>query len=144
MTALAEDLAAIQQVLNRYTDAACRQDWAAMLDTYAPDGVWAVPGRNMELAGHAEIGAELPVFVTLFDYFVQVNTPAVIEVSGDTARASCTIRECGRFSGREEALEVLGRYDDELVRTPAGWKFARRTFRTYGMHRFPLLPGKAF
>lgn len=144
MTGAAADGWAIQQLMNRYSEGACRRDWAQMLDTFAQDGVWAVPSRGMELTGHAEIGAELPVFVGQFDYFVQMNSAAVIDVSGDRATARSVIRECGRFSGRDEALEVMGRYDDELVRTNAGWKFARRTFTAYGLHRFPLLAGPAF
>jgi hypothetical protein len=82
-------------------------------------------------------------FVAQMDYFVQLNSPAVIEVAGDAAMARSTIRECGKFAGRDEALEVMGYYADELVRTAAGWRFARRTFRGLGVHRFPLSAGPA-
>jgi hypothetical protein len=61
-------------------------------------------------------------------------------VEGDTATARSVIRECGKFSGRDEALEVLGLYADVLVRTADGWKFAERVFEIRGMHSFPLSP----
>lgn len=141
---MVQDGWAIQQLMNRYSEGASRRDWAQMLDTFAPDGIWAVPARDMVLTGHGEIGPALPVFVAQFDYFVQMNSAAVIEVSGDAATARSVIRECGKFSGRQEALEIMGRYDDELVRTGEGWKFARRTFTSFGMHRFALLDGPPF
>ena len=79
-------------------------------------------------------------FVAQMAYFVQVNSPAVITVQGDRASARSIIRECGKFADRDEALEILGCYDDELVRTDAGWRFARRVFRSYGKHTFALQP----
>ena len=137
------DEVAIQQVLNRYTDGCNRQDWPQVMDTFLADGVWAVPAQGIELTGHAAIQPAMAAFLMQMDYFYQLNTPAVIEVSGDTAIARSTIRECGKFKGRDEALEVLGLYSDELRRTESGWKFARRTFRSAGLHRFALLPGQA-
>lgn len=132
---------AIQQLLNRYTDGCNRQDWAQVMACFAEDGAWVAQGH--EFRGHAAIQPAMAGFLTAFEYFVQVNTPAVIELSGDRATARSTIREMGKFKGRDEALEVLGRYDDEIVRADDGWKFARRTFHAYGLHRMPLLPGPA-
>jgi hypothetical protein len=48
--------------------------------------------------------------------------------------------ECGKFADRDEALEVFGRYSDELIRTAEGWRFTRRVFHAIGQHRFALLP----
>jgi hypothetical protein len=52
--------------------------------------------------------------------------------------ARSVIRKCGKFADRDEALEVVGFYNDELVRTAEGWKFTRRAFKAAGMHTFPL------
>ena len=49
-----------------------------------------------------------------------------------------------KFRDRDEALEVLGYYEDDIVRTDEGWKFTRRRFTSFGLHRFPLPPGAAF
>jgi hypothetical protein len=75
------------------------------------------------------------------DYIVQLNAPALIDIKEGTATARSVIRECGKFVGRDEALEVLGFYADTLVRAPAGWRFSRRVFEVRGMHRFSLAPG---
>lgn len=135
------DLEAIQQVLNRYSDGCSRRDWDQVADTFMPDGIWEVPALGTFHQGWAAMHPAMAGFVAQMDYFVQLNAPAVIEVSGDSATARTTIRECGKFTGRDEALEVMGFYSDELVRTPHGWKFALRTFRGVGVHRFPLLGG---
>lgn len=135
------DEAAIQQVINRYTDGCNRHDWLQVMATFAADGVWEVRGNAIR--GHANIQPAMAAFLTQMDYFTQTASPAVIAVAGDTATARTTIRECGKFKGRDEALEVLGFYADDLVRTDEGWKFARRKFTSFGLHRFALLPGPA-
>lgn len=68
------------------------------------------------------------------------NSKALIKIDGDKATVRSVIRECGKFSGRNEGLEVLGLYADDLVRTANGWKFRRRCFELRGMHSFPLSP----
>jgi len=134
------DEIAIQQVLNLYTEGAGRADWDQVLGTFAQGGVWEVPGVGA-FTGRAEIEPVMTAFVAQMAYFVQLNTPAVITVDGDTAKARCVIRECGKFKDRDEALEVLGFYSDDLIRTDHGWKFARRTWKLAGMQRFALLAG---
>lgn len=136
------DEAAIQTLLNLYTDGCNRQDWPQVMATFAEDGVWAFAGN--EHNGHAAIQATMSAFLSRMDYFIQSAFAPIIAVTGDTATARITIREVGKFKGKNEALEVLGFYTDDLIRTPDGWKFARRTFRSYGLHRFALLEGPPF
>jgi ketosteroid isomerase-like protein len=136
------DEEAIQQVLNLYTEGSGKADWDQVLGTFLTDGIWEVPGVGT-FTGRDEIQPVMEGFIAQMDYFVQLNTPAIIAVDGDTATARSVIRECGKFKGRHEALEVLGFYSDELVRTSEGWKFARRTWKAAGMHRFALLPDPA-
>jgi ketosteroid isomerase-like protein len=134
---------AIQQLINRYSEGSSRPDWDMIKDTFAEDGVWAVPVHQIELKGWAAMQPAMAGFVEQMAYFIQINSPATITVDGDTATARSLIRECGKFKDRDEALEVMGIYEDELVRTAGGWKFARRTFRDLGAHRIPLSPGPA-
>jgi ketosteroid isomerase-like protein len=134
------DEIAIQQTLNTYSDGASRADWEQVLSTFMPDGIWEVPALKARFQEHAAIRQVMAGFVAQMDYFVQINSPAIIQVAGDKATARSGIRECGKYTGRDEALEVLGRYDDELVRTADGWKFARRVFHAAGKHTFALLP----
>lgn len=132
-----DDLIAIQQVINRCSEAASRADWATAGTTFADDGVWDTPvgcykGRDAALHGMSSTAA-------LFDYIVQVNAPAVIHVDGDTATARSMIKESGKYKGKDEILEVLGLFADTLVRTADGWKFKYRLFKLLGMHSTPML-----
>lgn len=135
------DIEAIQQLINRYSDAATRRDWAQMQDVFAADGEWLVPEQGMAFRGPETIVAPMAAFLERFDYFVQMNSAAVIEVEGDHATARSVVRESGKFAGTAIGIEVMGQYTDDLVRTEAGWKFARRTFTGLGMHRYDLLTG---
>jgi ketosteroid isomerase-like protein len=137
------DHVAIQQTLNRYTEAASRADWDQAAATFLSDGIWEITALGKKFQGRAAIREALAGFVAPMDYMVQINAPGVIVIDGDTATVRSSIRECGKFSGKNEALEVLGHYADKLVRAPDGWKFAHRVFEVRGMHRFPLLPASA-
>ena len=129
----------IQQTLNLYTEGAGRRNWEQVLATFLPDGIWEIPALGARHQGHAAIREAMTSFVKQMSYFVQINGPAIIETDGDRATARSAIRECGKFIDRNEALEVLGFYDDELVRLDSSWKFARRRFVLAGMHSFALL-----
>lgn len=133
------DEIAIQQVLNAYSEGASRSDWDQVLSTFLPDAIWEVPAMKMHFQGHAAMRPVMSGFVAKMAYFVQLNSPAIINVAGDKASARCTVRECGKFADRDEAMEVFGVYHDELVR--AGWKFSRRSFHPVGRHSYALLPG---
>jgi ketosteroid isomerase-like protein len=133
------DEIAIQQTINRYSDGASRRDWERVLSTFAPDATWEIPTFELICRDHAVIRDTMAGFVAQMAYFVQINAPALISVNGDLATARSTIRECGKFADRDEALEILGFYDDELKRTEQGWKFSRRVFHALGQHRFALL-----
>ena len=137
------DEIAIQQTLNLYSEGASRADWNQVLSTFAPDGIWEIPALTVRLQDRTAIQKVMADFVGQMAYFVQVNSPAIITIDRDRATARSIIRECGKYADRDEALEVLGRYEDELVRTSAGWKFSRRVFHAHGKHTFSLRPTTA-
>jgi ketosteroid isomerase-like protein len=136
------DEIAIQQTLNRYSEGASRADWKQVMATFTKDATWEISNLGARFQDHAVIQKVMSDFVGQMSYFVQVNSGAIIAVDGDNATARSVIRECGKYADRDEALEILGRYSDELTRTPDGWKFTRRVFEAFGQHRFKLLPGQ--
>ena len=134
------DEAAIQQVLSAYSIATSRGDEAGLLALFTDDAVWSVPGIGLNLEGIEAIRAGMAGIRGQFDYIVQVHGPALVTVSGDAATATSVIRECGKYADRDVAVEFMGVYDDDLVRTPSGWRFRKREFDLQGMHDFALLP----
>jgi hypothetical protein len=137
------DEIAIQQTLNRYSEGVSRADWKQVMATFTKDATWEIPVLGARFQDHTVIQKAMSDFVGQMAYFVQINSPAIIAVDGDKASARSIIRECGKFADRDEALEVFGRYSDELIRTPERWKFTRRVFDPIGQHRLKLLPGQS-
>lgn len=131
---------AIQQVLSAYSVATSRGDDDAVMALYGDDPIWSIPGIGAHFEGAAAIREGMAGIRTQFDYIVQVHGPAEINVTGDRATAASVIRESGKYAGRDVAVDILGLYADDLVRTPQGWKFKRRLFELQGMHAFPLVP----
>lgn len=129
---------AIQQLICCYTEGCNRRDWQQVTGTFMPDGAWEIPETGARHVGRAAIGAEMAGFVKRLDTFVQFNAPAIIAVHGDHATARSLIREAGRYAGKPQALQVMGFYDDQLVRTAKGWRFARRAFHALGLHKYPV------
>ena len=132
------DITAIQQLLNAYTEAASRSDWAVVKSCFTEDAIWETPAGK--IAGRDAAVAKMGELVAGFDYIVQLNAPGVIAVSGDSATARSVIRECGKLKGQDVAMEFLAHYNDKLVRTADGWKFAHRVFVSQGMHSFAVSP----
>lgn len=131
----------IQDVITLYSIGCSKRDWGMVTGLFTEDGEWCAAGATLK--GRAALGAAMSGFLVKMAYFVQMNSPAVIRVDGDTATAESTIREMGKFIDRDEAFECLGWYADELVRTSEGWKFARKTFTTAGTHLVTLGAGPA-
>lgn len=138
-----DDFQLIQQLHNRYSFGSSTADWDMVMSTLAPDCVWLVPDLGVELRGQKAI---LEGFLSLTEavaYVVQQNSPALIEIDGDTAVTRCLIRECGKYVDRDAAMEVLGYYTDKLARTADGWKFTERRFTIRGMQDVILAPKPA-
>jgi hypothetical protein len=68
------------------------------------------------------------------EFVFQTVHQGLVQVDGDTARARFPITEWARRAADARPIQFLGVYQDECVRTGAGWRFARRTLvpRTIG------------
>jgi ketosteroid isomerase-like protein len=136
------DHQAIQTLHSIYAEGSSIGDFDQVTGCFTEDGIWdaGVAGVHQ---GRENMAKFMAGFVSQFAYYIQTNSPAIISVDGDTATSRATVRECGKFRGRDEALEVMGYYNDDLIRTPGGWKFTRRRFTGLGAHRFALMVGPA-
>lgn len=122
-----EDAAEIRALTATYNETFDNMEVEAFVSTFLPDGEFSVDdgeplvGRSALAAFHREIG------------FGKVHHTADhrVMVDGDRATQVCTLilgsRHPDKAFGSAE-FENSGRYLDELVRTPEGWKFRRRTF----------------
>ncbi len=131
----------IQRVITTYSQYASRGDWDTVMTLYLPEAVWEIPHLGLKFDGKEQVAAALRGFKDAMAYVVQINGPALIEVTGDSAIASSAIRECGISADSNEGFEYLGLYVDTLARTPDGWKFRLRRFEGIGSHVFALTSG---
>lgn len=125
--AVGADKAEIAEVLMRYATGIDQRDWDLFRTCFTDDvvaaydavatwnGVDAITGF-MD-AAHADMGHTLHRLGNL-----------VIEVEGDTATARAYVDVILMTTGGQEGLNCVGVYDDDLVRTPAGWRIRRRHF----------------
>lgn len=111
---------------NRYFDDGDPERFA---ETFTEDGRMVVTGGPTVAGRHAleEMCRHTPYGV------VHVTVDPVVEVDGDRAVQQVTLLVLARPApdappdGRVSALQRTGHYTDELLRTPAGWRFATRT-----------------
>jgi uncharacterized protein (TIGR02246 family) len=115
MPSTTEDRDEILQLMYRYNHAIDSGDAPGWAATFTADGVFDVAGRLM--SGRDELIA----FASSVHGYRHTVVNPVIDVAGDaaTVRAYFVV-----FTGT--ALAGIGTYQDEVVRTPDGWRFAKR------------------
>jgi uncharacterized protein (TIGR02246 family) len=122
------DRAQIRELTARYNRSFDEGDPEAFAATFTDDGVMEVAGgpTTTGRAALAEMCRHTPYGI------VHVTTDATVEVDGDRAVQDVTLLVVNRPPAdaprdkRVSRVQRSGRYHDELVRTPDGWRFARR------------------
>ena len=128
MQAIADRLA-IGDVLTRYATALDTRDWDVFATCFTPDVVAhydpVEPRHGYEAFLELARGSLEGVAVTQ-----HIVTNHVIDIAGDTATARSYAHAMHVRPGTEggDQFVIAGTYEDELVRTAAGWVIRRRRF----------------
>jgi 3-phenylpropionate/cinnamic acid dioxygenase small subunit len=119
----------IVDVLIRYATGIDRRDWPLFRTVFTDDceldygdiGVWHGVDAVTEFMdqSHAMAGHTLHRL-----------TNFAVDVDGDTARARAYVDALIFAPDNNSGVNAVGFYDDELARTPEGWRIARRRFTT--------------
>ena len=121
---LGTDRDAITDLLTRYTYNGDRGRTAGLAACFAEDGTLEFPGgKGTGPAGVTEAltsGERNPALTFIRHH---ISNP-LIEVSGDTATVRSYV-----FVVSNNGPDHSGTYDDQLIRTPEGWRFAYRRVR---------------
>lgn len=122
-----EDEHDIERVLVRYATGIDRRDWelfrTCFTDDVRADYEGLEPWHSADeitafmAERHADMGHTMHRLSNL-----------AIEVDGDTATARTYVDAVLMASDGQTGLNPRGFYDDELVRTPDGWRIAHRRF----------------
>ena len=126
-----QDRIEIVAVLDRYAEALDQRRWELLEQVFAPDvdcdfGEWSA--------------RSLPEAVATIRSYLENCGPSQhlqgnyrVELDGDRAKSRVYIRAShvglGRAAGK--SYEMTGEYEDELRRTPAGWRSAKRRIRVF-------------
>jgi len=121
-----EDLAAITQLFidyGRYLDAG---NFAAYAKLFADDGE-VLLGPMGRATGPVAIQALMEQMLgsTVGNSYHLISSP-MITLDGDSATSSTMWTVFNRSESGEPQATMIGRHEDVLVRTSAGWRFKRR------------------
>ena len=129
-----DDIVAIRSLVDRYSAAANRLDSSGMAAVYTNDAELVAFGNS--IAGRDAIEAVFAQTMGMFDVMNQICSGGVIAIDGDRATGHWTITELSKRSNFDKLEIFLGNYDDDLIRTPDGWRFARRVLSRRLQSRF--------
>jgi len=117
MPSIVEDRDEILQLLYRYNHTIDSGDAEGWADTWTDDAVF-------DVAGNVTTGRDaLRKFASSVHGTRHMVTNPLIDVAGDTAAVHAYLIV---YHGMQMA--TIGTYEDQLVRTPAGWRFTKRAF----------------
>jgi 3-phenylpropionate/cinnamic acid dioxygenase small subunit len=121
-----DDRTAIIDTVTRYATALDTRDWALLDEVFTPDAVGDF-GAGL-LTGRAAVRGLVVRMLGGSGPSQHLLANHRVELDGDVARCVCQVRAfsagAGPAAGR--SYELFGEYRDELVRTPEGWRIARR------------------
>ena len=134
MKLTADDRLDIIELPGRYADALDRLEPEQLRDIFTEDAIWEVVGGSLRLVGLDHIMA----FMARPDVHpgAHLMTNMYIASCGEDADGRLVAHLCSRGvfpvgpSDRLNPTEVFyGRYDDDVVRTEAGWRIRHRRYR---------------
>ncbi|BBZ70677.1 MULTISPECIES: nuclear transport factor 2 family protein [Mycobacterium] len=135
------DIIAINHLAASYSEAMCRFAVEEAVETYAEDGVLSTPTTE-DAVGRTAIAETIGRTVSGLDFVFQTLHQGLVEVHGDTAMTYFTITEWARRTADGRGILFLGVYRDDVIRTAAGWRFARRRLLPRMVGRPEFLTGR--
>jgi hypothetical protein len=144
-----QDVTAIIQLVNLYGLAVDTQRWS-LFDRIFTDDIDADYSATAHWRDLATFKADFAAFHDPFDSTQHVLSNHLVQIDGDTAQAFCngSWRLVRKSADGTPLWDGTGWYDDDLVRTGAGWRIRRRTCRITWWTGNPLvneaIPGVKF
>jgi len=134
----------IVKLANAYSHAVMRRDGRLAAKTYAQDGQLIAFGRP-PIVGREALGAAFEASWSPLAFITQICGGQVINVEGDRASATFAVNEFFRTQQADPDVIMCctGMYEDEVVRTAEGWRFAQRRFSPFFRGTAPA-PGKVY
>lgn len=137
MSRTTDDVVAIERLQSAYADVVNRRAWAELAGLFLPDAVVridTVTRDPFELVGPDALGGFIDGAVQRFAFFefIRLNAHIEVDLDGDPDAARCRLFMCEvrRDVGTLDWSVAYGVYHDRYLRTPDGWRFARRDYQS--------------
>jgi ketosteroid isomerase-like protein len=128
---LVKDEMEIRALAGKFSDAANRKDGEQFQSLWAKDAIWKIGAPiNMEFKGKENMGSSVTHMLGLWDFFVQLSGPGVVNINGDKATARFYVNEIARKTDDKSGNYNLSMYEDELIKENGKWVFQKRTYNT--------------
>lgn len=116
----------IIELTHRYCWALDSKDLDLLDTVFLPDATAEL--RSAPLEGRDAIRARIRAAATALDATQHTVTNHMVTIDGDRATSRCYLHSQHVREGTEggDLYVIAGRYEDELVRTPDGWRIAFR------------------
>ncbi len=124
-----EDREQIEALLYRYAWMVDRRDWQLMDEVFAEGATVDYTSTGGQKGPYRETLGWLARALEPWPANLHFISNLHVEIHGDRARSRCYfLAPMGRPrpDGSQEVITTAGLYLDELVRTPAGWRIAKR------------------
>jgi hypothetical protein len=130
----------IQDLVLGFADGVTMNDVAKVESVWAETGTWTIdPPKNFSLTGTpAELAGPIAAMPQRWSSFVQLVYGTTATGSGDAATARSYITEVATQAEGAGTHFNYAIYEDELVRTTAGWRFRTRRYRYLYIDERPL------
>jgi ketosteroid isomerase-like protein len=125
-----EDEDAIRRLVALYSDAVTHLDAARAASIYTEDGCASIAGNH--ITGRSAIEDGMRRTFSAFSLLQLIAHGGIIEIDGDWASARWSTIELAVRRQSTDLNCIFGRYEDQLVRRPEGWRFKRRSFTMAG------------
>lgn len=122
-----EDRIAIRELLDSYTDAACRMDRADWLACWHDDATWWT--HYFDVSGKEAIAATYDGLMGNVETTSFIGQLGSCEIDGDRAVCRSYAQERLVFRDGAGGHRLTGRYEDELRKEGGRWRFAARVYK---------------
>lgn len=140
----AVDEVALRGLVATYADIVNRRTWDEFDALFVPDAPIELDLRDrpvLAFTGAGEIGEFIAGALDQYPFFefVALNVRVMVRVDGDVDRAHLRTYMCElRQDHDANPSRAFGVYQDDVVRTADGWRFARRRYQSMGRGEYGL------
>ena len=107
---------------------------------YTEDSQWR--NRDEFFVGRAAIVSVISATTASLEFVFQTVHAGLVRVDGDRASARFPVTEWSRRKRDGVTMLFLGLYEDDVVRTGEGWRFARRELVPRTLGKAELFTGR--